>query len=165
MCLTLFKKTHKKRNIDIFKVGRQVCLGHFSDVALFRNVPDQHLFMHTIYILNNWSAISELEAYSKVVTALRAQGELTKERRKVLNDLGNILNIPVDRHKAEIRRAVNDELLNTIALRYTQTTIIIFNWQLIECYLYLVFVATAEAKPSGLRKAGESFRFLIEPLR
>jgi hypothetical protein len=62
-----------------------------------------------------------------VVTALRAQGELTKERRKVLNDLGNILNIPVDRHKAEIRRAVNDELLNTIALRYTQTTIIIFN--------------------------------------
>lgn len=62
-----------------------------------------------------------------MVTALRAQGELTKERRKVLNDLGNILNIPVDRHKAEIRRAVNDELLNTIALRYTQTTIIIFN--------------------------------------
>ena len=60
---------------------------------------------------------SELEAYSSVVSALRAQGELTKERRKIMNDLSNILNISIERHKAEIRRAVNDELLNTIAAR------------------------------------------------
>ena len=59
----------------------------------------------------------ELEAYSNVVNALRAQGELSKERRKVLNDLSNVLNIPIERHKAEIRRAVNDEMLNTIAAR------------------------------------------------
>ena len=58
----------------------------------------------------------ELEAYSSVVTALRAQGELTKERRKIMNDLSNVLNIPIERHKAEVRRAVNDELLNTIAV-------------------------------------------------
>lgn len=57
----------------------------------------------------------ELEAYSGVVTALRAQGDLSKERRKILQDLSNALNISVERHKAEIRRAVNDELLNTIA--------------------------------------------------
>ena len=59
--------------------------------------------------------LSELEAYSSVVTVLRAQGDLTKERRKVLQDLSHILNISVERHKAEVRRAVNDELLGTIA--------------------------------------------------
>ena len=52
-----------------------------------------------------------------MVSALRAQGELTKERRKVMSDLSNILNISIERHKAEIRRAVNDELLNTVAAR------------------------------------------------
>ena len=57
-----------------------------------------------------------MEAYSSVVSALRAQGELTKERRKIMNDLSNVLNIPIERHKAEVRRAVNDELLNTIAV-------------------------------------------------
>ena len=59
--------------------------------------------------------LSELEAYSSVVTVLRAQGDLTKERRKVLQDLSHLLNISVERHKAEVRRAVNDELLSTLA--------------------------------------------------
>jgi hypothetical protein len=58
---------------------------------------------------------SELEAYSSVVTVLRAQGDLTKERRKILQDLSHLLNISVERHKAEVRRAVNDELLSTIS--------------------------------------------------
>ena len=76
-----------------------------------------------VYNYPNWPAviylslISELEAYSSVLSALRAQGELTKERRKVMNDLSNVLNIPIERHKAEVRRAINEELLNTIALR------------------------------------------------
>ena len=60
--------------------------------------------------------LTELEAYSSVVSALRAQGELTKERRKVMTDLSNVLNIPIERHKAEVRRAINDELFNTIAV-------------------------------------------------
>jgi hypothetical protein len=34
-----------------------------------------------------------------------------------MNDLSNVLNIPIERHKAEVRRAINEELLNTIALR------------------------------------------------
>ncbi|XP_040567033.1 uncharacterized protein [Lepeophtheirus salmonis] len=57
----------------------------------------------------------ELEAYSSVVKALRAQGDLNKERRKILQDLGNALCIPIERHKAEMRRVANDELLGTIA--------------------------------------------------
>ena len=59
----------------------------------------------------------EVSAYSGVVSALRAQGDLTKERRKILTDLSHVLNISPDRHKTEIRRAVNDETLATVALR------------------------------------------------
>ena len=50
-----------------------------------------------------------------MVSALRAQGELTKERRKILSDLSSALNVGPERHKCEIRRAVNDEQLSTIA--------------------------------------------------
>ncbi len=50
-----------------------------------------------------------------MVSALRAQGDLTKERRKVLSDLSGALNVSVERHKAEVRRALNDEMLATIA--------------------------------------------------
>ena len=57
----------------------------------------------------------ELAAYSGVVSALRAQGDLTKERRKTLTDLSSVLNISVERHKTEIRRALNDETLATVA--------------------------------------------------
>ena len=57
----------------------------------------------------------ELEAYAAVVTALRAQGELTKEKRKLLLDLQKSLNISFERHRAEVRRAINDEGLKLIA--------------------------------------------------
>lgn len=59
--------------------------------------------------------ILELEAYASLVTALRAQGPLNQIKLKVLKDISSILNITQDRYKAEIRRAVNDEKLNTIA--------------------------------------------------
>jgi len=59
----------------------------------------------------------EMVAYSSVVSALRAQGDLTKERRKVLHELSVVLNVSIDRHKAEIRRAVNDETLSTVSAR------------------------------------------------
>ena len=51
------------------------------------------------------------------MSALRAQGDLNKERRKVLNDLSSVLNVSVERHKTEVRRAVNDEFLTTVANR------------------------------------------------
>ncbi|KAK4311246.1 hypothetical protein Pmani_017239 [Petrolisthes manimaculis] len=57
----------------------------------------------------------ELTTYSQVVSVLRAQGELTKEKRKLLSDLQAIFSISLERHRAEIRRAVNDEKLSTIA--------------------------------------------------
>lgn len=49
------------------------------------------------------------------MTALRAQGPLNQNKLKVLKETSALLNITQERHKAEIRRAVNDEKLNTIA--------------------------------------------------
>ncbi|XP_060563339.1 BRCA2-interacting transcriptional repressor EMSY-like [Ruditapes philippinarum] len=57
----------------------------------------------------------ELEAYSSIVSAFRAQGDLNKEKKKILHDLQQFLSISTERHRAEVRRAVNDEKLATIA--------------------------------------------------
>nr|CAH8842098.1 unnamed protein product [Trichobilharzia regenti] len=57
----------------------------------------------------------ELEAYSKIVAVLRAQGPLTEEKKKLLCKLQRLLSISIDRHKAEVRRALNDEELATIS--------------------------------------------------
>lgn len=59
--------------------------------------------------------ITELEAYSHLISALRAQGPLNSDKRKLLKDTGYVLNISSERHKAEVRRAISDEKLNTIA--------------------------------------------------
>ncbi|XP_014215858.1 BRCA2-interacting transcriptional repressor EMSY [Copidosoma floridanum] len=57
----------------------------------------------------------ELDAYAKMVSALRAQGPLTEEKQKLLGELAHALHIPSERHKAEVRRAVNDDKLALIA--------------------------------------------------
>ncbi|XP_077783035.1 BRCA2-interacting transcriptional repressor EMSY isoform X1 [Podarcis muralis] len=57
----------------------------------------------------------ELEAYAGVISALRAQGDLTKEKKDILGELSKVLSISTERHRAEVRRAVNDERLTTIA--------------------------------------------------
>ncbi|XP_032662260.1 BRCA2-interacting transcriptional repressor EMSY isoform X8 [Chelonoidis abingdonii] len=57
----------------------------------------------------------ELEAYAGVISALRAQGDLTKDKRELLGELSKVLSISTERHRAEVRRAVNDERLTTIA--------------------------------------------------
>ncbi|CAK1544208.1 unnamed protein product [Leptosia nina] len=57
----------------------------------------------------------ELEAYSNMISVLRAQGALEENRKKLLEDLRAVLHISHDRHSAEARRVSNDELLATIA--------------------------------------------------
>ena len=59
----------------------------------------------------------ELDAYSSIVSVFRAQGELNDRKHEILEDLQVILHISLDRHKAEVRRALNDEKLHTIAKR------------------------------------------------
>lgn len=48
---------------------------------------------------------------------LRAQGSLTPPRHKLLKDLAALLEIPIERHKAEVRLAVNHDELCTIAFQ------------------------------------------------
>lgn len=59
----------------------------------------------------------ELDAYASIVSAFRAQGDLTAKKLELLQELQIVLHVTLDRHKAEIRRAINDETLYTIAKR------------------------------------------------
>lgn len=61
--------------------------------------------------------IIELKAYRSVVDALRAQGTLTANKHEVLKSLAATLKIGEERYRSEMRRAANDDLLNTIAQR------------------------------------------------
>ncbi len=68
--------------------------------------PQKKIIMELFY--------SELKAYSGVLDALRAGGVLTSRKSSFLADLRKILSISEDRHKAEVRRAINSEILNTV---------------------------------------------------
>jgi hypothetical protein len=70
-------------------------------------------------VIDGFSSLShsELKAFSGVVDALRAGGDLTEERAGVLGDLARLLHISHTRRNTEIRRALNTELLATIAVR------------------------------------------------
>lgn len=67
--------------------------------------------MYFVYL----NCFSELDAYSNVLAALRAQGPPTGDKLKLLKDVGSVLRIPHERCKAEIRKVILDERLNTIA--------------------------------------------------
>lgn len=66
-------------------------------------------------VLLNLDFVSELESYSNVVGTFRAQGTLTAVKLRILKDLREAFHISDVRHKAEVRRVVNDESLSTIA--------------------------------------------------
>ncbi|XP_030753533.1 BRCA2-interacting transcriptional repressor EMSY-like [Sitophilus oryzae] len=72
----------------------------------------------------------ELEAYSSLVSALRAQGTLNQEKRNLLKETSILLNISNERHKAEVRRAISDERLNTIAYHVTGQLSSLEDWAL-----------------------------------
>lgn len=69
------------------------------------------LFIQLVWFLFN----IELDAYGSMVSVLRAQGPFTSEKQKLLQELAKVLHISNERHRAEVRRAVNDEKLATIA--------------------------------------------------
>lgn len=51
------------------------------------------------------------------MSAFRGQGALSREKLRLLAELAAALGLPADRHRAEVRRAANDDTLNTIAHR------------------------------------------------
>jgi ENT domain. len=61
------------------------------------------------------SLFLELEAYSCIVSVLRARGPLTEEKLNFMKQCAKEFHISQERHKVEIRKASNDELLSTIA--------------------------------------------------
>ena len=72
------------------------------------------------FIVRKWRIVifilvSELDAYANMVSVLRAQGPFTEDKKKLLKELASVLHISNERHRAEIRRAVNDDKLSVIA--------------------------------------------------
>ncbi|EDW64377.2 uncharacterized protein Dvir_GJ17440 [Drosophila virilis] len=57
----------------------------------------------------------ELESYSHIISVFRAQGSLSETKAKLLEELRQLFHITQERHRAEVRRAANDEQLCTIA--------------------------------------------------
>jgi hypothetical protein len=53
----------------------------------------------------------ELTAYSTVLTAFRAQGELTWRKEKILQELRDVLRIPEERHRLELARVLSEAAL------------------------------------------------------
>ena len=56
-----------------------------------------------------------VNTYSQIVSAFRAQGDLTDEKLTILPVLQNALGISRERHTAEVKRALYDEQLSSIA--------------------------------------------------
>lgn len=84
-----------------------------------------HYNVHNILIIRvqwliNSNFPSELKAYRSVVDALRAQGTLTKNKHEVLKNLAAALKVDEERSRSEIRRAVNNNLLTSVAQWYAQ---------------------------------------------
>eukprot|EP01102_Stenamoeba_stenopodia_P020016 TRINITY_DN767_c0_g1_i1.p1 TRINITY_DN767_c0_g1~~TRINITY_DN767_c0_g1_i1.p1 ORF type:complete len:444 (-),score=109.73 TRINITY_DN767_c0_g1_i1:72-1403(-) len=57
----------------------------------------------------------EIEAYSAVISAFRAQGELTWQKDRILQELRSVLKVSDEKHRLELLRVESDDTLNEIA--------------------------------------------------
>lgn len=71
--------------------------------------------MRQLYNLHPIVLFTELESYSHIISVFRAQGSLSEPKAKLLEELRQLFHITQERHRAEVRRAANDEQLCTIA--------------------------------------------------
>jgi len=71
---------------------------------------------------------SGVNTYSQIVSAFRAQGDLTDEKLDILPVLQNAFGISRERHTAEIKRALYDEQLSEIASRFVKRIFLIFSF-------------------------------------
>ena len=63
----------------------------------------------------------ETNAYASVVAAFRAQGTVSWEKMRVLEQLRNLLFINNERHQAEMLRAEADPLLQKLAVNFNES--------------------------------------------
>ena len=76
--------------------------------------------------LNKFIVFLGVNSYSQIVSAFRAQGDLTEDQLTILPVLQNALGITRERHTAEIKRAIYDEQLSEIASRFIYNKILSF---------------------------------------
>ena len=94
---------------NILDIPKEQCTG------LLRNLGIMCFLLFSAHYSLNFT---ECQAYTNIIDAYRASGPLTEEKKSSLESVARILNISSERHKAEVRRAVNDELLQTISTRF-----------------------------------------------
>uniref|UniRef100_A0A0N5AHD6 ENT domain-containing protein n=1 Tax=Syphacia muris TaxID=451379 RepID=A0A0N5AHD6_9BILA len=88
------------------------------------DVEDSYYLLHALVVIWRYKVlvqfkfstfVTESEAFSCVVTAMRAQGMLTEYKQILLEHLKAALFVSDSTYKAELRRAANDEVLCKIA--------------------------------------------------
>ena len=65
-----------------------------------------------------------VNTYSQIVSAFRAQGDLSEEKLNILPVLQNVFGISRERHTAEVKRALYDEQLSDIASRLISSNLL-----------------------------------------
>lgn len=95
------------------------------------------MFVFTFLSDNCLFLFLELDAYANMVSVLRAQGPYTVDKKKLLQELASVLHISNERHRAEIRRAVNDDKLSAIAEQYVFANLCLIFSHCFRCSLYL----------------------------
>nr|CAD7205012.1 unnamed protein product [Timema douglasi] len=97
----------------------------YSSIPLLKMTKDDCLKVLREKVQSNMSVSAldhgttglEMLAYAQVVDVLRAQGKLTPHKKSFLHDVAAQFNIPEERHKSEVRRALSSQKLHTIAER------------------------------------------------
>lgn len=94
--------------------------------------------MRQLYNLHPIVLFTELESYSHIISVFRAQGSLSEPKAKLLEELRQLFHITQERHRAEVRRAANDEQLCTIAEKWVHQCVCCL--YVIELYVLLTFL-------------------------
>ncbi|CAF1455254.1 unnamed protein product [Didymodactylos carnosus] len=76
-----------------------------------------------------------INSYSQIISALRAQGDLTKDKLPLLPVLQQAFNVSRERHTAEVKRALYDEQLTSIAAISSNDSATTMNWEVEANYI------------------------------
>eukprot|EP01102_Stenamoeba_stenopodia_P020017 TRINITY_DN767_c0_g1_i2.p1 TRINITY_DN767_c0_g1~~TRINITY_DN767_c0_g1_i2.p1 ORF type:complete len:472 (-),score=107.79 TRINITY_DN767_c0_g1_i2:72-1487(-) len=87
---------------------RSVHIDHTSHLQKEKKVEKKFGLKETLRQL-------EIEAYSAVISAFRAQGELTWQKDRILQELRSVLKVSDEKHRLELLRVESDDTLNEIA--------------------------------------------------
>lgn len=94
-CKRILRKLGKfmQHKLNIGQPSSSILYTLFMQLSCDRNLNQDKKFILEFFRLNShpFHCLSELEAYAGVISALRAQGDLTKDKKDLLGELTKIL--------------------------------------------------------------------------